>query len=183
MNKIKQEKARLLGTSLLVIAVSLTACSNQTPAVSPTPTSPVISTNLTNPTINPASGWKKYTETREVKFSIEYPGTWTVNTADGMYGEKGTQFESGKERIGSIGIGWNSQSVESNCNDKDAKKELVQIKGRKIEMCHYSGSTQQPETYSYNSSESGIKYTIVANNYPGDQNRKTILSVLATLEI
>lgn len=195
MNKLKKRRLILLSI-ISVTVIFLTGCSNQTlspiATTSPTNSSSLETTEPTNaPTqsstlhtsTNASTNWKKYTEAREVKFSIEYPSTWTVKTADGMYGEKGATFESGKEEIGIVSIGWNSQPYTENCTATDQKKELIQIKGRKIEMCHYLGSTQQPEQYTYTSSKNGISYVISASNYPGDQNRKTILSVLATLEI
>ena len=159
--------------------------------IQPTPTTQNNAVTTTSPTVLPTekppvdetANWKNYTETREVKFSIKYPSTWTVDTKDGMYGEKGARFESGKERIGSVGIGWNSQPVEPNCNTGTEKKEIVQIKNRTIEMCHSSGSTQEPEGYFYNSSTNGVSYSIVTSNYPGEKNRQMILKVLSTLEI
>lgn len=159
--------------------------------VQPTPTTQSSLVNTTSPTIIPTekpqvdetASWGKYTETREVRFSIKYPLTWTVDTKDGMYGEKGARFDSDKERIGSVGIGWNSQPVEPNCNTGTEKKEIVQIKNRTIEMCHSTGSIQEPEGYFYNSSKNGVNYSIVTSNYPGEENRQAILRVLSTLEI
>lgn len=160
------------------IQPTLTTQSNVTTTPSPTITSPT-----EKPQNDETANWKKYAETREVKFSISYPSTWTIDTKDGMYGEKGARFDSGAERIGSVGVGWNSQPVEPNCNTRTEKKETVQIKGRTIEMCHSAGSTQEPEGYFYNSSKNGINYSIVTSNYTGEENRQAILRILSTLEI
>jgi len=154
-----------------------------TTSLTETAANPTALPSASNPTADPTANWKTYTETREVKFSIKYPSTWIIDTKDGMYGEKGARFDSGKEAIGSVGIGWNSQPVEPNCNTGTEKKELVQIKNRKIEMCHSTGSTQEPEGFSYNSSTNGVNYSVVTSNYPGEKNRQIILDILSTLDI
>jgi len=33
-------------------------------------------------------------------------------------------------------------------------------------MCHFMGSTQEPEGYFYNSTTNGVNYSIVTDNYP-----------------
>jgi hypothetical protein len=157
--------------------------SSPTPQQNPSLAPNQVVSKETTPSPEEIPGWKTYTETREVKFTIKYPSTWTVNTKDGMYGEKGTRFDSGKEAIGSVGIGWNSQPVEPNCSTASEKKEIVQIKNRTIEMCHSAGSTQEPEGYFYNGTSNGVNYSIVTSNYSGEANRKTILKVLSTLQI
>ncbi len=151
---------------------------NATPTASLLPASPSVS-----PTTSPAVSRKTYTETREVKFSLSYPSSWTVNTKDGMLGEKSARFDSGSERVGSVAVGWNSQPVEPNCSSTGQKKELVQIKNRVVEMCHSPGSSQEPEGYFYNSTANGVSYSITTSNYPGEANRKIILEVLSTLDI
>ncbi len=147
------------------------------PTPMPTAISPVISRSPNY------VDWSAYTETREVKFSIEYPSNWIVDTKDGMYGSKGARFDSDKEAIGSVGVNWNSSPVEPNCNSPREKKESIQLKDKTIEMCHYLGSTQEPEGYFYNGISNGVNYSIVTANYAGDRNRKIILKVLSTLQI
>ncbi|MGD0523388.1 MAG: hypothetical protein ABSA43_02410 [Candidatus Microgenomates bacterium] len=159
-----------------------------TPTASPEPTITVTSTplptsDLTNESTTSAipADWKTYTETRDVKFSIQYPSTWTLNTQDGMHGEKGATFDSGKEIIGLVGIGWNIKNNEINCSLGTI--EQVQLSNQTIEMCHTPGSTQEPEGYFYNGVQNGITYSITTSNYPGVDKRNMILKILSTLKI
>lgn len=162
----------------------LTVKNDEQPTTQPIITEkPSISSPKSTSIPDETANWKTYIETREVKFTIKYPSTWIVDTKDSMWGGKGAIFDSDKEAIGSVAISWNSQPVEPNCNTGTERKESIQIKNHTIEMCHSLGSTQEPESYSYNGSLNGVNYSIVTGNYPGDDKRKMILKVLSTLQI
>jgi hypothetical protein len=165
--------------STLIEAIPTTEMKQE---ITPTSIPTQVVNNNTLPNIQPTNevnNWKTYTETREIKFTLQYPPNWTVNTQDGMHGEKGATFDSGSQRIGSVSIGWNSQPQDPNC--EHGQKEQVQLKNQAVTMCYYAGSTQQPEQFYYVSSQNGKQFVLDASNYPGEQNENIILKVLSTL--
>jgi hypothetical protein len=160
------------------MAQQLIQLSSQISSKQITQTITAIPTIVPTIAIDPTVGWKTYTETRSLKFTVKYPSTGTINTKDGMNGEKQATFYSGALAIGSVTVGWNTQSL-GKCNGKEVS---VQISGQTITMCH-NQNIQEPESYYYESTQNGLFYDISTANYPGDDKRQIILQILSTLKL
>ncbi len=127
-------------------------------------------------------GWKTYTSTEDLKFTIQYPPTWTVKTFDAGYGIKAVSIDSTNQRIGSVEISSHIRLGGVPCNG--GVNEQVQLQDRVISVCHFPGSSQEPEVYYYESSTpNGISYSISASPYSAKENRDQILEILSTFRL
>lgn len=131
------------------------------------------------------ANWKTYTSTGDLKFSINYPSSWTVEThkyTDGGRVNNVVSIDSGAQRVGSVNF---ASDTEAPIDCKHGAQEIVKIRNNSIKMCHFLGSAQEPEGYYYNGTTPAgpAIYQISANPYPGTSNRDMILKILGTLHL
>ena len=149
------------------------------PDIRPTDT-PIVSSSP-SPSTPVTVNWKTYNGTGDIKFNLKYPSSWNVDTSSGDQNGyyKGVTF--GHAPVGDVlSFQWNfPQPISASC--AGGKMEQVQLMNQKIAMCHYSGSSQQPEQYRYVSTQNGIQYvlSVILNQ----ANKTVILELLATLKL
>lgn len=155
---------------------------NNTNSTPPLNTNTQQSTNTPPAQTDETANWKTYNGAGDLNFSMKYPPSWNIETS-----VQSVTISSGENRVGmiTISLGDSQFGTASNQVCSVGTKEQVQLKNQAITMCHYLGSTQEPEGYYYTGtfSQNSVIYSIAANPYPGQNNRSTVLKILSTLQV